>query len=89
MTADSVDLSRRRRIAVRLLGVLGPMSVSFMLVFVVSDALGQGRRACMGSSRRGGHLLAVATRRSRATPRDQQARRTARADGWDRPSETR
>jgi hypothetical protein len=41
MTADCIELSRRRRVAVRLFGVLGLVSFSFMLLFVVSDALGR------------------------------------------------
>ena len=38
MNADTVDLTRRRRITVRMLAVLGLVTFSFMLMFVVSDA---------------------------------------------------
>lgn len=41
MNADTVDLTRRRRITVRMLAVLGLVTFSFMLMFVVSDAKGR------------------------------------------------
>lgn len=41
MNADTVDLTRRRRITVRMLAVLGLATFSFMLMFVVSDAKGR------------------------------------------------
>lgn len=38
MSADTLDLTRRRRITVRLLAALGLATFSFMLLFVVNDA---------------------------------------------------
>jgi hypothetical protein len=41
MTTDILDMTRPRRMTVRLLAVLGLASFSFMLLFVVSDAAGR------------------------------------------------
>lgn len=41
MTADTTELSRSRRITIRVLAVLGLLTFNFMLMFVVGDALGR------------------------------------------------